>query len=128
MSIIHVFARNAAKARSRDKTGRIQKDFFGRRRLTILSKGLAAAPRSRDLISGGSVSTTRASIELGHAKNITAPREKPRSSAGQYERDCSKINTSSSSPGSKRSAQTGSSSIKSTKSKLLQELDFIERE
>lgn len=34
--------RNAAKARSRDTTGRVQKGFFGRQRLDMLSKGLSA--------------------------------------------------------------------------------------
>lgn len=127
-SMIHVSARNAAKARTRDKTGRIQKDFFGRRRLNILSKGLAPAARPRDVISGGSVSAIRASIELGHAKNATEPQEKSGSVIGKRKRGCPNTKTSSSSPGSKRSAQTGSSSTKSTKSKLLQELDYIERE
>ncbi|XP_006459041.1 hypothetical protein AGABI2DRAFT_116000 [Agaricus bisporus var. bisporus H97] len=118
--------RNAAKARSRDKTGRIQKDFFGRRRLNILSKGLAAAPRSREVVTGGSVLATHAPIELGHAKKATVIQEESVSVLGKRKCDQSDIQTSSSSPRSRRSAQIGSSSTRSTKSRLIQELDILE--
>ncbi|KAF8071646.1 hypothetical protein FPV67DRAFT_1778839 [Lyophyllum atratum] len=61
--------RNAAKARSKDSTGRIQKGFFGRRRLDMLSKGLASrthdtAPSSPSQKGGAAISA----ISFAHAK------------------------------------------------------------
>ncbi|KAF9448654.1 hypothetical protein P691DRAFT_800434 [Macrolepiota fuliginosa MF-IS2] len=136
--------RNAAKARSRDKTGRIQKDFFGRRRLNILSKGLGVLPRSEEIVTGWSNCSVAArdSIELGHArKTILIQRDDKMLSSvstptsglhGSKKRNrCLEIavRVSPSSPCSGRStAIASSSSIKSTKSKLLQKLDILERE
>ena len=70
--------RNAAKARTRDAVGRLQKGFFGRRRLEMLSKGLVSQGREKPL----STSTRKnfeyklpiAIIDLAHAKrNIQLP-------------------------------------------------------
>lgn len=130
-----MYSRNAAKARSRDKTGRVQKDFFVRKRLSILSKGLAAAPCPQEV-----TPTTCASINLEHARKATsAQRDTGKTDLTLHSTDSvsvsrkrkrgqSNIETSSSSPCSKVSVKTGSSATKSTRSKLLQQLDLMERE
>lgn len=135
--------RNAAKAKSRDKTGRIQRDFFGRRRLNILSKGLGVLPRSEEgTARGPNTFATRTSIALGHAKKATtagADELTPQSisasttSASSVSRKRKRghepvTQPHSSSPNSKGSIETTTSSIRSTKSRLLQQLDLLERE
>lgn len=60
-------SRNAAKARSKDATGRVQKGYFGRQRLQALTKGLRT--QSRVNASGQSRPTDKAcEIDLAHAK------------------------------------------------------------
>ncbi|KAG5644654.1 hypothetical protein DXG03_008036 [Asterophora parasitica] len=75
---------NVAKARSKDYTGRIQKGFFGRRRLDMLSKGLANRSESTEHSlrspvglgrgTGGSGATT---ISLAHARNQMGVGQEP---------------------------------------------------
>ena len=73
-----IYDRNAAKARTRDAIGRLQKGFFGRRRLEMLSKGLVGQGQEKTL----STSTSKdleynppvVTIDLAHAKrNIQLP-------------------------------------------------------
>ncbi|KAG6916172.1 hypothetical protein DXG01_008145 [Tephrocybe rancida] len=65
--------RNAAKARAKDSTGRIQKGYFGRKRLNMLSNGIPGRTSSRSWdaappgVDPGPISTPRIAIELAHA-------------------------------------------------------------
>ncbi|RDB26271.1 hypothetical protein Hypma_006357 [Hypsizygus marmoreus] len=64
--------RNAAKARSRDATGRIQKGFFGRRRFDMLSKGLASkGPVEDEAPSHLGKGAGDLGLSLAHARNHT---------------------------------------------------------
>ncbi|KAJ6608670.1 hypothetical protein B0H10DRAFT_2066904 [Mycena sp. CBHHK59/15] len=67
--------RNAARARSKDITGRAHKNFFGRQRLHILSKALGGISRAT---SGGNSSgygprVSASDIGLAHAHSALAP-------------------------------------------------------
>lgn len=66
---------NAAKARTRDTQGRVQKGHFGRRRLEILSKDIGTTTRR-------ALSSTRSAIDinLAHAVPIIPKSYTPRSS------------------------------------------------
>ncbi|KAJ3556457.1 hypothetical protein NP233_g11975 [Leucocoprinus birnbaumii] len=141
--------RNAVKARTRDKFGKAQKEFFGRRRLNLLSKGLGVQPRFGfgENIHGGAKSSrstaARASIDLNHAKKAMsaweddAPSSEAMNSTSSGSRkpkrdDVSNLAASSSSPTLSKGSTTATSSASSasvrTKSKLLQQLDLLERE
>jgi hypothetical protein len=63
------YSRNAAKARTKDSAGRIQKGFFSKRRLDMLSKGLAPNQRERGApICAGAREPGQSDIGLTHAK------------------------------------------------------------
>lgn len=134
--------RNAAKARTRDKSGKVQKEFFGRRRLNLLSKGLGVRPRLLPWESKG-VKTSGCSIaqmsiglnhvkrtkslQVDHAYNPESPESIPSISRKRKIDNNLTFTTSTSSPHSKRSL-ISSSSFNRTKSKLLLQLDILERE
>ncbi|KAJ7183224.1 hypothetical protein C8R46DRAFT_1344105 [Mycena filopes] len=65
--------RNAARARSKDATGRAHKNFFGRQRLDILSKGLSGRVPSGGSSSGLGPRITASDIALSHAKHLVPP-------------------------------------------------------
>jgi len=136
------FSRNAAKAKTRDKSGKVQKEFFGRRRLNLLSKGLGIQSRLLPKeVTGAKASGTliaRSSINLNHVKrtepllvnhahNSESFKSTPSTSRKRTRDNILDRTTSSSSPCSKGSL-ISSSSFKPTKSKLLQQLDIHERE
>ncbi|KZP31783.1 hypothetical protein FIBSPDRAFT_580167 [Athelia psychrophila] len=58
--------RNAAMARSRDATGRVQKGYFGRQRMEALTRGLQA--EQNDSPNGG-LHLRSCSIDLAHAQH-----------------------------------------------------------
>ncbi|KAJ7746342.1 hypothetical protein B0H16DRAFT_1557108 [Mycena metata] len=62
--------RNAARARSKDTTGRAHKNFFSRQRLDILSKGLSGGAPSGGSTSGLGPRITASDIDLSHAKHL----------------------------------------------------------
>ncbi|KAJ7746335.1 hypothetical protein B0H16DRAFT_1557082 [Mycena metata] len=62
--------RNAARARSKDATGRAHKNFFSRQRLDILSKGLSGGAPSGGSTSGLGPRITASDIDLSHAKHL----------------------------------------------------------
>jgi hypothetical protein len=68
---VHFDPRNAAKARAKDFTGRIQKAFFGRRRLDLLSKGIANNQREPCSYAGAEAEaeSDRPNIDLAHARH-----------------------------------------------------------
>jgi len=73
-----IYDRNAAKARTRDAIGRLQKGFFSRRRLEMLSKGLVGQGRETALSTNTGKDFENkppvAAINLAHAKrNIQLP-------------------------------------------------------
>src|SRR5882724_4765252 len=69
MSLISSIAsRNAAKARSKDATGRVQKVFFGRQRLHALTKGLRAQTSPNIYGQSQPADRARSQIDLAHAK------------------------------------------------------------
>jgi hypothetical protein len=69
-AVVHHYSfRNVAKARAKDSTGRIQKGFFGRRRLDLLSKGIANYQwqlNSHPVEDAGEME--RSNIDLAHAR------------------------------------------------------------
>ncbi|KAJ7690143.1 hypothetical protein B0H17DRAFT_1201930 [Mycena rosella] len=62
--------RNAARARSKDATGRVHKNFFGRQRLDILSKGLSGRAPSGGSSSGCGPRVSASDIGLSHARHL----------------------------------------------------------
>jgi hypothetical protein len=71
-SVVHYDFSNAAKARAKDSTGRIQKGFFSRRRLDLLSKGIASNQRRPSSYAGGDAGELeRSNIDLAHARQKT---------------------------------------------------------
>ncbi|KAJ7236264.1 hypothetical protein B0H12DRAFT_1140511 [Mycena haematopus] len=64
----HGVSRNAARARSKDTTGRAHKNYFGRQRLDILSKGLSGRTHSGEGLSGHGPRISASNIELSHAR------------------------------------------------------------
>lgn len=134
--------RNAAKARTRDKSGKVQKEFFGRRRLNLLSKGLGVQPRLLPWeITGVKTSGTSIacmsidlnhvkrtkSLQVDHAYNPESPKSTPSISRKRKIDNILAFTTSTSSPHSKGSL-ISSSSFNRARSKLLQQLDTLERE
>ncbi|KAJ7163921.1 hypothetical protein C8R43DRAFT_1168728 [Mycena crocata] len=65
--------RSAAKARSKDTTGRVHKNFFGRQRLDILSKSLSGRATSAECASGHGPRVSASDIGLSHAKHAISP-------------------------------------------------------
>lgn len=63
-------SRNAARARSKDTTGRVQRSHFSRQRLDILSKGLGGLIPSGETSSGCGPRVTASDIALSHAKHL----------------------------------------------------------
>lgn len=57
--------RNAAMARSRDATGRVQKGYFGRQRMEALTRGLQAEQKN---VPNGELNLRSCSIDLAHAQ------------------------------------------------------------
>jgi hypothetical protein len=122
--------RNAAKARSKDTTGRAQKDFFGRQRLNILSKGLIANSRGLDVPAGKRQSEgSMFDIGLAHAKcNPLTPEVHQHSfiPSPVYVSPCAPKFKSKSFTHYASSSSTGSN--RSSSSKVLDALDMSERE
>lgn len=119
--------RNFARARAKDGIGRTQKGFFGRQRLDILSKGLAAniTQGGNDLASNKTLKS-RAEISLAHARNLLSDDGLHDASfiPGPY-------NVSSSSPRARKYRKTshqGPESSGTRTSKLLDILDTSEGE
>ncbi|KAJ7510488.1 hypothetical protein B0H11DRAFT_2415869 [Mycena galericulata] len=69
--------RNAARTRSKDTTGRVQKTFFSRQRLDILSKNLSGRAHSRENSSGYGPRVTASDIALSHAKHVENENNSP---------------------------------------------------
>jgi hypothetical protein len=138
--------RNAAKAKSRDKTGNFQKNFFGRRRLNLFSKGLSAHSCLDTGTPGYGIrkttTTAQASFNFGHAKKsrsllqtettdlFVSDNGGSRSLASkEHEKiSISSVGTSSSATSKVTTNAKPSPVLKPTKSKLLQQLDILERE
>lgn len=70
ISITHCYFRNAAKARAKDSAGRIQKVFFGRRRLDLLSKGISRESSYNQFYADGK-GRNLTSLDLAHSKQTT---------------------------------------------------------
>jgi hypothetical protein len=66
--ISSIASRNAAKARSKDATGRVQKVFFGRQRLHALTKGLRTQTSPNIYGQSQPADRARSQIDLAHAK------------------------------------------------------------
>lgn len=122
--------RNAAKARSRDATGRAHKGFFGRQRLEMLSKGLICASKGekQPVSAEGSGHKMAGEISLAHAKRMELP------SRDQHSHQIrnyipSPTNTSDNGPRSKiTNNEAGSDwNEKRHSSKVLEALDTAER-
>lgn len=114
--------RNAAKARVKDTTGRLEKSFFGQRRLCAASQaGRKNIPTEESL--GG------ANISLGHAKRTIPPKNDVITSSFIP----SPIDPSPSTPRSRRRTNKrlevhSSSSNVGRRSKALDALDVSERQ
>lgn len=118
--------RNAAKARSKDSTGRIQKGFFSKRRLDMLSQGLA--PNRGDHgapVYAGTREAGRSDIGLAHAKHRLESRQDVVGFIPSPTRFSPR--TPNSRKSSKRFNQTGSSSNSTQSSKVIEALDISER-
>jgi hypothetical protein len=117
-----ITARNAAKARSKDATGRVQKVFFGRQRLNALTKGLRT--QTSPNISGQSQPADRArsQINLAHAKRSVQTTQSYIVPATPQQRPYASRQISSQ---SRTNRSSGSSRTRS--SKVLAVLDTSER-
>lgn len=73
LAMTHWLSRSAARARSKDTTGRAHKSFFGRQRLEILSNGLSGV--SRRTSRGHGPQASAADIGLAHAPRHAEPEE-----------------------------------------------------
>jgi hypothetical protein len=108
--------RNAAKARTRDVPGRLQKGFFGRQRISALISDL-----KRSSTPENTRSKLRQDIELAHARRNICKEALLNEDAVVESRDANNIEQRSSS-------SSGSSSTDSTKhSRTLDALDASER-
>ncbi|KAJ7671529.1 hypothetical protein DFH06DRAFT_118074 [Mycena polygramma] len=121
--------RNAARARSKDTTGRVHKNYFGRQRLDILSKGLRRRAPSGGNASGHGPRISASDIALSHAKH-NAPGVKDQPTPSHSE---SPGNASSPSPSRSRPSKSLTqnryrlrSSSGSRSSKILEALDTTE--
>jgi hypothetical protein len=124
----HRYFRNAAKARVKDSTGRIQKVFFGRRRLDLLSKGITNNLRESSYHGKGS-KLTSLSIDLAHSKQTTEISSRHDGQSFIH----SPTRFFSSTPGTRRSGlrtgqQCSSGSSSSQCSKVIDALDTSDRE
>ncbi|KAJ6488114.1 hypothetical protein C8R47DRAFT_1320511 [Mycena vitilis] len=117
--------RNAARARSKDTTGRVHKNYFGRQRLDILSKGLRGRAPSGGNTSGHGPRISASNIALSHAKhNALGVKDQPTQSPDDV---------SSPPPSRSRPSKSGTqnryrlrSSSGSRSSKVLEALDTTE--
>ena len=114
--------RNAAKARVKDTTGRLEKSFFGQRRLCAASQAMRRNNIPLDQSLGG------ANISLGHAKRRIPPNNDVIASSFIP----SPIDVSPSTPRSRRRTQKRiqaySSSSDVGRSKAIDVLDVSERQ
>ncbi|KAJ7075143.1 hypothetical protein B0H15DRAFT_956713 [Mycena belliarum] len=115
--------RNAARARSKDATGRRQKTFFSRQRLDILSKGLAGRAPSGGSSSGYGPRVTASDIALSHARH---PATHPPVAEDQNTIPTAVGEPATSIPKIPRNAHKRSSSGSMRSSKVLEALDTTE--
>jgi hypothetical protein len=115
------YHRNAAKARVKDTTGRLEKSFFGQRRLCAASQAMGRNNIPSEESLGG------ANISLGHAKRKIPPNDVITGSFIP-----SPIDLSPSTPHSRRRTkkrlESHSSSSNVGRSKVLDALDVSERQ
>jgi hypothetical protein len=126
--LTHRDPRNAAKARARDSTGRIQKVFLGRRRLDLLSKGIANNQREPSSYTGGEADSDRPDIDLAHARQQT---DRSHSNHGVTSFIPSPTRLSFCTPKSKKSVSTLMQQYNSgdtQRSKVIDALDTSDRE
>jgi hypothetical protein len=116
--------RNAAKARSKDATGRLQKNYFGRQRLEALTKGLRTQTPANPLGQMRPADKARSEINLAHAKRDVMQRTGSSYVTPATPQRKSYVPQQSSS-GSRGNSSTGSSLTRS--SKVLSVLDTSER-
>ncbi|KAF8813363.1 hypothetical protein BYT27DRAFT_7006401, partial [Phlegmacium glaucopus] len=120
--------RNAAKARVKDTTGRLEKTFFGQRRLCALSKGLSASKPMSRYNGPLEESLGLADISLSHARQKTPLNNDDFTSSFIP----SPIHIAPCTPRSRRRAKKGleahSSSSNISKSAVLDALDVVERQ
>ncbi|KAJ7352358.1 hypothetical protein DFH08DRAFT_990951 [Mycena albidolilacea] len=110
--------RNAARARSKDTTGRAQRNHFTRQRRDILSKGLGGRAKNDTTSNPYGPKVSASDIELSHAKHL-APRFEDPSPVD--------VSSRSRSPPSKpRNRYHTRSSSGSRSSKILEALDTTE--
>jgi hypothetical protein len=121
--------RNTVKAKGRDRTARIQKDFFGKQKMNILSRGLVA---NTEINSQGTAATTGknigvADISLAHARQKI---QLPKGSENIWiPEPYSYSSGTSSSPriGTTRTRKDTHSAKSNSKAKILKYLDQNER-
>ena len=120
--------RNAAKARIKDTIGRLEKTFFGQRRLCAPSKGLLA-PKPMQISSISlEGSLERADISLEHAKRRIPPKNDVITSSFVSRPEHINPSTPYSRRQTKRRVEAQPSSSNVSRSKVLDALDVSERQ
>ena len=114
--------RNAAKARSKDATGRVQKVFFGRQRLNALTKGLRTQVSCDSPGQSGLDERARSQIDLAHAK-----RDMQMTGSYMVPATPQQRSYTSRQPYAKHGTNRSASSTRTRSSKVLAVLDTSER-
>ncbi|KAF9468183.1 hypothetical protein BDZ94DRAFT_1318265 [Collybia nuda] len=119
--------RNAAKTRSKDTIGRIQKGFFSKRRLDMLSQGLARNQGSRNALRYPEIRETELpEIGLAHAKHSRRVSSQQDISRYMLSPTHFSPRTPSSREASKNINQASSSTNSTQTSKVIEALDTSE--